>query len=123
MSRLANTGGSCVIESIFAGVGGPTYEQYEKYQELLKTGINLEKLPRKQQQKHPFYCRKLSYRVGIEAGIISPEFIEGERIRLGPLFAMFYEAEAIDSESTWYFEEDLQSNEDASLFFAGLGTS
>jgi hypothetical protein len=124
MSRLANTGGSCVIESIFAGVGGPMYDQYEKYIEYLKAKETpLHKLSRRQQQAKPFYCRKLKYTVGVDAGIISPEFIEGERIRLGPLFPMFYEAEAIDSESTWYFEEDIIQSEDASLFFAGLGSA
>jgi hypothetical protein len=124
MSRLANTGGSCVIESIFAEVGGPMYDQYEKYIEYLKAKETpLHKLSRRQQQAKPFYCRKLKYTVGVDAGIISPEFIEGERIRLGPLFPMFYEAEAIDSESTWYFEEDIIQSEDASLFFAGLGSA
>ena len=95
MSRLANTGGSCVMESIFGGIGGPMFEQYEKYEELQKTGIKLDKLTRREQQKYAFYCRKLRYDLGIKAGIITPEFIEGEKTRHGPLFAMFYEAEAL----------------------------
>jgi len=119
MSRLGLTRGSCVMESIAGGLDGPIHEQYEKFEEITKAGVDLSKLSRKEQMKYPFYCRKLKYNLGIEQGLVSPEFIEGERVRLGPLFGMFYEADFYESDQAWYKQEEWITSQEASDFFAG----
>lgn len=118
MSRLGLTHGSCVMESIMGGLDGPMNEQFEKYEEIVKAGIDLSKLSKREQMKYPMYCRKLKYTLGLEQGLVTPEFIEGERTRLGPLFGMFYEADAYESDQAWYRDEEWIQTKEASDFFA-----
>lgn len=119
ISRLANTAGSAVIEGPPRGLSGPIWEEYQKFEAMKRQGIDLSKLTRNEQRKYPFYVRKYTYEVGIKAGVITPEFIEGERNRWGPLFGMLYLADFYESDQSWYKPEMFKTSPDATDFFAG----
>ena len=95
-SRLANTGGTMLIETPPRGPSGKVYEIYETSK--LKQ-VNKEKL------ESQFKVREIPYTEAIQAGVIRPEVIEGEKERLGVMFPMYYECEFFNSASTWYKPE------------------
>jgi hypothetical protein len=121
MSRLGISAGSCVMEAPPRGLSGPLFEQFEQFEEIKKAGIELEKLSRHEQMKYPFYVKKYTYQVGLDAGLLTPEFIEGEKLRLGPLFKMYYEADFYESDQSWYKPQDFKTSDEASDFFSGVG--
>jgi hypothetical protein len=121
ISRLANTAGSFVLEGPPRGLSGPVWEEYQKFEDMQKRGIDLSKISRNEQRKYPFFVRKYTYEAGIRAGVITPEFIEGERNRWGPLFGMLYMADFYESDQNWYKPEMFATSKEATDFFAGVG--
>ncbi|MDH3502817.1 MAG: hypothetical protein OEL69_10005 [Nitrosopumilus sp.] len=43
--------------------------------------------------------------MAVQAGLITQEFLDAERERLGPLYPMYYECDFYNSSSTWYKPE------------------
>jgi len=121
LSRLANSVGSCVFEAPFRGSEGPLFEQYELYNEFTKRGESLQGLSRKEQQAKPFYVKQYDYHYGIKSGAFTKEFIEGEKLKLGPLFDMYYGAKPYDSDMSWYTSDMFTTSAEATELFGGLG--
>lgn len=121
LSRLANTKGSLVLEAPFRGMEGPLYEQWEKFNEMTEKGIKLNKMSREDQRAMPFYCKPFDYTYGLKSGAFTDQFITGERIRLGPLFDMYYGAKPYQSDQSWFWPDMFKTSPDANEFFQGLG--
>ena len=79
MTRLANTDGSMIIETIPGDPKGRIFEMYQQYNDKeWKTGA--------------FKVYEITADDGVRAGIITPEFLEGERTRLGIMYPRYYQA-------------------------------
>jgi hypothetical protein len=109
-----------VIEAPFRGMEGPLHEQFEKFQEISDKGIDLAKMSREKQRSMPFYCKQFNFEYGIRCGAFTPEFIEGEKVRLGPLFGMYYGAEPYQSDQSWFTPDMFQYSDEANKFFDGI---
>jgi len=98
-SRLANTRGSMVIETPPRKPSGKVFEIYE--------ASELKKEDKKSREavESQFKIMKIPAAWAVEAGLITKEFLEGERVRLGPMYGMYYECEFYNSASTWYKPE------------------
>ena len=116
-SRLANTQGSFVMEAKPRGASGPLYKQYERFNKLKSQGIDLSKLSRNEQQKHPCYTKIYDYEIGIKNGCFTREFIEGEKLEHGVLFDMYYGGKFLDSDVSWYQSDMFNVSQDATDFF------
>ena len=112
-SRLANTDGTMVIECPPRGPMGPVFNIVDEDDSLKKDGITVE-LDEGEKILTPsgFLVRKFTYRVGIQCGMITPEFIEKERRRLGVLFGMYYEADFYSSDQTWFSKHSIEETSD-----------
>ena len=95
-SRLANTNGTMHIETPPKGQLKTTWKIYQASK--LKEGTKNKILQ--------FRINEISYHEAIEADIITEEFIEGERERLGPEFPVYYECQFQNPSTTWY-DKDL----------------
>ena len=95
-SRLANTGGTIVIETPPRGPKGMIYQIYRK--SLEQTDLDN---PEAQFKIFHVYARE-----AVAAGLMTQEFLDGEKQRLGPLYPQYYEAEFIASINTAF---DLES--------------
>lgn len=89
-SRLANTNGYLRIVSTPQGQRGFFYRLAD----------------RKNDPQNPFLVKEWDYHVGVEAGLITEEFIDKERQRLGNLFPQEYELKFLASQNA-AIEEDL----------------
>ena len=112
-SRLANTDGTMVIECPPRGPMGPVFNIVDEDESLKKDGIAIE-LDEGKKIITPsgFLVRKFTYRVGIECGMITLEFIEKEKRRLGVLFGMYYEADFYSSDQTWFSKYSIEETSD-----------
>lgn len=117
MSRLANTKGSLVLEAPFRGMEGPLFEQWEKFNEITEKGIDLANLTREEQRALPFYCKAYDFNYGIAGGCFTAGFIEGERIRHGRLFDMYYAAKPVAGDMAWFYESMFNTSEQATKFY------
>ena len=107
-SRLANTDGTMVIESPMRGPSGPVFNILDEDDSLKKDGIVIEiEEGEKILTPSGFMVRRYTYQVGIDSGMITPEFIEKEKRRLGVLFGMYYLAEVYTSDKTWFSKESI----------------
>ena len=97
-SRLANTGGSMLIESPPRGTTGKVYDIYTQ-SELMGD---------EQFEEAKFQVQKIYASQAVEAGLITQEFLDAERVRLGSLYPMFYEAEFLNPFTSWYTKEMIQ---------------
>jgi hypothetical protein len=79
-SRLANTDGNLVIETPPRGARGRVYEIFEQIQ--------------KSESEFSLHIVKADQ--AVTAGLISTEFLNAERQRLGPLYPQYYAAEFIE---------------------------
>lgn len=105
-SRLANTDGTLVIECPPRGPSGPVFNIVDEDDSLKKDGIIVElQEGKKILTPSGFMVRKYTFQVGIDCGMITSEFIEKERRRLGVLFGMYYMADFYSTDQTW-FEKD-----------------
>lgn len=81
-SRLANTNGDMIIETPPRRPKGVCWEIYDKYYKNPADSLK---------QKWKIFIVKAEQ--AVNAGLIAQEFLDDEKIRLGPLYPMFYEAE------------------------------
>ena len=107
-SRLANTDGSLVIECPPRGPSGPVFNIVDEDDSLKKDGIIIE-LDEGKKILTPsgFMVRKYTYQVGIICGMITAEFIEKEKRRLGVLFGMYYMADFYSTDQTWFDKDSI----------------
>lgn len=95
-SRLANTAGTMLIETPPKGQRGMIYQIYKQS---------------KMQPDNPeenigaFKVMEIHYREAIAAGLMTQEFIDGERQRLGVQFSEKYECEFLNASNVWYPKE------------------
>lgn len=94
-SRLANTGGSMLIESPPRGQRGKVWDIYQASE--LMGDENYEEAK--------FHTQKIYASQAVDAGLISQDFLDQERIRLGPLYGMFYECEFLNPYTSWYSKD------------------
>jgi hypothetical protein len=107
-SRLANTDGTMVIEGPPRGPSGPVFNIVDEDDSLKKDGIVIELDEGKEiQTPSGFLVRRYTFKVGIECGMITLEFIEKERRRLGVLFGMYYEADFYSTDQTWFDKDSI----------------
>ena len=107
-SRLANTDGSLVIECPPRGPSGPVFNIVDEDDSLKKDGITVElEEGKKILTPSGFMVRKYTYQVGIDCGMITSEFIEKEKRRLGVLFGMYYLADFYSTDQTWFDKESI----------------
>ncbi len=84
ITRLANTNGTMVIESIPDFAGSPLHRMFDNPGSFVPIEITADE--------------------ALEAGVISQEFLESEKARLGPLYAQYYGAKFMQSGNAWYDE-------------------
>jgi hypothetical protein len=101
-SRLANTNGSILIESPPRGQRGKVWEIYKASK--LKGDEDYEEAK--------FKVREYEAQRAVDAGLITQEFLDQEKIRLGPLYGMFYECEFINPYTSWYTEDMFKFDND-----------
>jgi hypothetical protein len=82
MTRLANTNGSMIIESVPSGPSGKLYEMHQQFNGL----------PEREGQ---FKVFEIPASEAVRAGVITQEFLDQERDRLGVLYPQYYEAKFI----------------------------
>lgn len=95
ITRLANTNGSLIIETPPFGPEGKIYEIYQQALAAGNDGIDT------------FKVYKYPASLAVEAGIISQEFLDKEKVRLGPLFPRYYGAEFISGGGNVFKLEDI----------------
>lgn len=93
MTRLANTDGTMVIESVPSGPQGRIYEMYQQYS-------------KKEWKPGDFKVYKITADDAVSAGVILQEFLDAERLRLGVLYPQYYEAQFVAG-SGFIFPADL----------------
>jgi hypothetical protein len=84
-SRLANTGGTMLIETPPRGPRGRIFEIYQQ-------AINLNQ---KEGIEGQFKVFHVTAQDGVKAGLITQEFLDEEKVRLGALYPQYYEADFI----------------------------
>jgi len=99
-SRLANTNGTILIESPPRAPSGMLYEIYEN-----------SKLKKTNSVSGQFKIYEIPATMAVEAGLISQEYLDGERERLGPMYSMYYECDFYNSASTWYPPDKIVSGD------------
>lgn len=88
ITRLANTGGTIVIESIPDYSGSPLHRMFDNPGDFVPIRITADE--------------------AVKAGVIDPAFLESERNRLGPLFSQLYGADFMQPGGAWYDENLFQ---------------
>jgi hypothetical protein len=109
-TRLANSEGYFLLESIPGDPIGPVYELW----------LN----SKQQQQNNEFWIREYPTSRAVDFGIVSQEFLDAERLRHGSLYSKFYDAQFIASGGNVFRLQDIQTcellgleyNPDDSLF-------
>jgi hypothetical protein len=100
-SRLANTGGSLLIETPPRGQRGTVWDIYKKS----------EMKDDEESELARFKIRRIPADFGVQAGLIKQEFLDAERVRLGPLYGQYYECDFVNPETTWYDKEMFKHND------------
>jgi hypothetical protein len=93
-SRLANTNGSLLIESPPRGQRG---EIWNIYQASKLQGDEEHEMAK-------FKVREISAEMAVDNGIITQQFLNEERVRLGVLYAQYYECAFLNPYTSWYDE-------------------
>jgi hypothetical protein len=83
MTRLANTQGTMIIETPPRGPSGKVYNIYRQ-SKIEPDNLSVE---------GQFKVITISAREAVAADIITDEFLDGERARLGPQYSMYYEVD------------------------------
>ncbi len=94
-SRLANTNGSMTIETPPRGEQGTVYKLY-KDSKIEGTEAF---------ERAKFHVREYPAIMAVQAGLMTEEFLESERERLGVLYGMLYECWFLNPATTWYPSE------------------
>lgn len=95
-TRLANSEGYFLLESIPGDPIGPVYELW---------------LNARQQQDNQFWIREYPTTMAVDFGIVSQEFLDAERLRHGSLYSKFYDAQFVASGGNVFRLQDIQACE------------
>lgn len=102
-SRLANTRGSFHIETPPRGQRGTVWDIFKK--------SKLEQQPKDDREISKFKINMIPSDYAVQSGLITQEFLDEERERLGALYGQYYECDFINPETSWY-ENDLFKHDD-----------
>jgi len=94
-SRLANTNGSFKIETPPRGEQGTVFKLYKDSKLEGSEAFEAAK----------FNVREYPATMAVQAGLMSQDFLDGERERLGVLYGMLYECRFLNPATTWYPSE------------------
>jgi hypothetical protein len=94
MSRLANTAGSIHIETPPRGQRGKVWELYKTF-----AGKDISK------DEGVFHVEEIKVEHAVKAGVISREFLDGEKSRNPRLYNQLYECEFMNPYTSWYTED------------------
>lgn len=97
-SRLANTDGTMHIESPPRGQRGQLWEIYK----ASKMKINEDDPRFEEREQAKFHVREVPAYVAVEAGLITQDFLNHQRERLGIRYGQYYECEFLNPYNTWY---------------------
>ena len=113
LSRRANTLGPVIVECPARDPSGPVYDAYDRFEKQLASKHFID-------PEQDFFVFRFTYQLGLRDGFFTRDFIKSEKIRLGPLFGTFYEADFFASGHTWYKKEMLENltKEATELFFS-----
>jgi hypothetical protein len=95
-TRLANTNGTILIESPPRGQRGSVYKIYKQ------SKLHSED-PEGDFGKFKTY--EVYAREAVAAGLMTQEFLDAEKVRLGVLYGQYYECEFLSASNAWYPEE------------------
>ncbi|MBI3639326.1 MAG: hypothetical protein HY223_03330 [Thaumarchaeota archaeon] len=120
LSRVANSQGPVIVECPARAPSGPVYDEFDRYEKSVEQkGKQTKKSKRK--AKHAFHVEIYGYELGLRDKFFTKDFIDSEKIRLGPLFGTFYNADFFASGSTWYkpehFDNETQEAADMWMMF------
>jgi hypothetical protein len=101
-SRLANTNGSMIIESPPRGQRGQIWEIYQASK--LKGD--------EEHETAKFKVREISAESAVDNGLMTQEFLNQERVRLGVLYAQYYECAFLNPYTSWYDENRFMLSDD-----------
>lgn len=112
-SRLANTNGTLLMELPPRGPSGPIFEIVNEDESMKKDGIAVDLQEGKEYLTSGGYLvRRYTVEVGLKCGMITPEFNEKEKKRLGPRYGMYYMASFYSSDKTWFDREHTEQVSD-----------
>jgi hypothetical protein len=94
LSRLANTNGTCLIETIPSGPEGKIYDMYRQYKG-------------KEWTPGDFKVYEVTAEQAVHAGVIDQAFLDSEAKRLGPLYSMYYGAEFTQGAGNIFSNSDI----------------
>jgi hypothetical protein len=94
LTRLANTNGSAIIETIPSGPEGKIYQMYQQYHG-------------KEWQQGDFKVLTIGAQEAVKAGVITQEFLDSEAKRLGALYPLYYGAEFAQGSGNIFSNEDI----------------
>jgi hypothetical protein len=103
MTRLANTNGSIIIETIPAGPQGKIYElfhQFEHTKERTDAGNSI---------RCGFKVFEIPASEAVKAGVITQEFLDAEKQQLGGLYAQYYEAKFITIDGAIFLPSQVET--------------
>ena len=95
-TRLANSEGYFLLESIPNDPIGPVYELW---------------LNARQQADNQFWIREYPTTMAVDFGIVTQEFLDAERLRHGSLYSKFYDAQFVASGGNVFRLQDIQACE------------
>lgn len=98
MARLANTDGSIIIETPPYGPTGKIYDIYMQ-----------SKLAKSDNPESQFKVFTIPAREAVAANLISQQFLDGEKVRLGSMYAAYYEAEFSAAIGSVFHIEDIEA--------------
>jgi hypothetical protein len=94
LSRLANTNGTCLIETIPSGPEGKIYDMHRQYKG-------------KEWQPGDFKTYEITAEQAVKAGVIDQAFLDSEAKRLGPMYSMYYGAEFTQGSGNIFSNSDI----------------
>jgi hypothetical protein len=96
-TRLANSEGYFLLESIPGDPIGPVYDLW----------LN----SKQQQQNNEFWIREYPTTMAVDFGLVSQEFLDAEKVRHGSLYSKFYDAQFVASGGNVFRLQDIQAAE------------
>lgn len=110
-SRLANTDGTIHIESPPRGQKGQLWEIYKSSK--LKIGEDDPMYEEREEAK--FHVREVPAYAAVQSGLITQDFLNQQRERLGIQYGQYYECEFLNPFNTWYDESLFKYSTDIQL--------
>jgi len=104
-SRLANTNGQMLIETPPRGQRG---EVWNIYQASKLHGDE-------EHEQAKFKVREIPVEMAVDAGLITQEFLNQERARLGVLYSQLYECNFLNPFTSWYDESFFKLSDEKSM--------